>query len=109
MMSRLSQEACSIGARVDNTRRRIRRGSVTATRGVRRGLFLPVTMKCVIGDGTKNRQPLRVFVERVDLRKSFVNVRHRSDERRAFHESSGSRLPVKRISPAIILVAAAAG
>src|SRR5207245_4778601 len=77
-------------------------------RNVRRGLLLPVAMECVVSNGPQDGQPPRVFVDRVDLRESFVNVRHRGDERRALHESACSRLPMKRISPAIILVAAAA-
>src|SRR5215469_6896268 len=108
MMSCLRQHARAISACVDDARRRIRSRSVGAARGVWCRLLLPVTMQRVLGNGFQNGQPPRIFVDRVDLRKSFVNVRHGCDERRAFHEGAGSRLPMKRVSPAIIFVAAAA-
>src|SRR5690242_16985003 len=109
MMSRLHQEASAISARVDDARWSVGRGGVSTARCVWSGLFLPVAAEGVVRNGFQDGQPLRILVDRVDLRKSFINVRYGSDERRAFHEGAGSRLPMKRISPAIILVAAAAG
>src|SRR5262245_28968500 len=108
MMSRLRQHACAIRAGVDNARRRVGGRSVGAARSVWRSLLLPVAMERVFRNGFQDGQPLRIFVDRVNLRKSFVYIRHGGDERRAFHERSSSRLPVERISPAVILVTAAA-
>src|SRR5215469_18434601 len=108
MMSCLGQHARAIRACVDNAGWRMRSRSVGAARGVCRRLLLPIAMKRVFRNRFQDGQPLRIFVDRVDLRKSFVNVRHCCDERRAFHERAGSRLPVERISPAVILVTAAA-
>src|SRR5215472_13796580 len=108
MMSCLGQHARAIRACVDNAGWRIRSRSVGAARGVCSRLLLPIAMKRVFRNRFQDGQPPRIFVDRVDLRKSFVNVRHGCDERRAFHEGAGSRLPMKRVSPAIIFVAAAA-
>src|SRR5690348_3171690 len=108
-MRGLRQEKRPVGAGVYDTACIIRRGSISATHGVRRSQLVPIAIEGVVRDRSQDWQPLLVLVDRINLRESFVNVGHRGDQRSALHQSARSRLPVERITPAIFLVTAATG